>query len=446
MKKITFFIFLLITSIGYSQVVLEDFEGTPTLTGFEGLTAANIVANPSVDMDNGSATVGELIVVAASGQPWQGADMIFQGDNIDVTTPTTQTVSVDVYATQAFTLYAEVGNGVDGAVKAGADESHGGTGWETLTFTFNEAANSTGVANGVYGKMSFFPNWNGSGWHEPALARTIYIDNITGFAAAPPTPPTAPTTAAPDTPTFDANNVISIYSDSFTDVTSNFDANFCGTGSTSEVMIAGNPTINYLLNACQGIDFPGDRRDATAFNKVHIDFYVSPDVTDFVGKVFNLKLVDLGNAGGTTEVSNVQINLNDASSPAITAGSWISVDATVDLSTFTGLAQAVITSNLNGTVWYDNFYVYVDGTASTDDFNVVELSTYPNPSSTDWNIKASNSAITSVEVFNLLGKRVLTQKNNGTDVVVSTQGLTSGIYIARVTTDLGTKTIKLIKE
>ena len=133
---------------------------------------------------------------------------------------------------------------------------------------------------------------------------------------------------------------------------------------------------------------------------------------------------------------------------------WVNV--TVPLSHFVNLGWATdnffqfklgSTSDLNTkVVYFDNMFFSVNaGTLGADDFNVVELSAYPNPSNTDWNIKTSNSVITSVEVFNLLGKRVVSLKNNSTDVAISTDGLTSGIYLARVTTDLGTKSIKLIK-
>lgn len=133
---------------------------------------------------------------------------------------------------------------------------------------------------------------------------------------------------------------------------------------------------------------------------------------------------------------------------------WVNV--TVPLSHFVNLGWATdnffqfklgSTSDLNTkVVYFDNMFFSVNaGTLGADDFNVVELSAYPNPSNTNWNIKTSNSVITSVEVFNLLGKRVVSLKNNSTDVAISTDGLTSGIYLARVTTDLGTKSIKLIK-
>ena len=85
-------------------------------------------------------------------------------------------------------------------------------------------------------------------------------------------------------------------------------------------------------------------------------------------------------------------------------------------------------------------------TSGVEELDFASVSLYPNPSNTVWNFKTSNnSSITSIEVYNLLGKRVVSQRFNGEDAVISTQGLTNGIYIARVATEFGTKTIKLIK-
>jgi hypothetical protein len=41
---------------------------------------------------------------------------------------------------------------------------------------------------------------------------------------------------------------------------------------------------------------------------------------------------------------------------------------------------------------------------------------------------------------------VVSQNNNSTEIAISTQGLTSGIYIARITTEQGVKSVKLIRE
>lgn len=250
-----------------------------------------------------------------------------------------------------------------------------------------------------------------------------------------------PTSAAPAPPTRNAWDVISIYSDEYTDVNSTFDAGWCGGSSVEEVSIGGNNTQFYKGNPCQGIDFSGNQVDATGFTHLHIDFYTTE--TNLTGKVFNLKLVDFG--GGGSEVGNVEIPINTGTTPAIVSGQWVSVDVMVDLSTFTGLAQAAITSNLNNKVWYDNFYVYRAATASVKDNDLIESSVYPNPSSNGWNISTPNNVIKSVEVYNLIGKKVLTQKGTGNQVTVPTETLSSGIYIAKINTDIGVKTVKLIR-
>ena len=87
-----------------------------------------------------------------------------------------------------------------------------------------------------------------------------------------------------------------------------------------------------------------------------------------------------------------------------------------------------------------------EATAGVDDNSFVNVSVYPNPSNSNWNFRTGNTVITSVEVFNLLGKRVVSQNNNSTEITISTQGLTSGIYIARITTEQGVKSVKLIRE
>ena len=87
-----------------------------------------------------------------------------------------------------------------------------------------------------------------------------------------------------------------------------------------------------------------------------------------------------------------------------------------------------------------------EATAGVEDNSIVNVSVYPNPSNSNWNFRTGNTVITSVEVFNLLGKRVVSQNNNSTEIAISTQGLSSGIYIARITTKQGVKSVKLIRE
>jgi len=159
MKKITLLLSVLLVSIGYSQTDLETFEGAAPTIGIANATAgtaANIVANPSVDANNGSATVLQFITGDA-GDPWQQAELTLQGDFLDLSA-TGASFSMDVYSMEAFDVLVRVTDGVASngstAADSAADAIHGGTGWETLTFDFSagETQDGLGVPTGVYGK------------------------------------------------------------------------------------------------------------------------------------------------------------------------------------------------------------------------------------------------------------------------------------------------------
>ena len=177
-------------------------------------------------------------------------------------------------------------------------------------------------------------------------------------------PPMIP---APTPPARVPENVISIYSDAYANVTiDNFDFGLCGGSAVSEEYIAGNGMQYYSGAGCQGISIENNRINAAAFTNLHFDFYT--DETNIIGKVFNIKLVDW--AGNATEAGStgLEINFNDGTNPGISAGSWISVD--VDISSYSqmvggnltrsDIAHIHITSNL-ASAWYDNLYIYRDG-------------------------------------------------------------------------------------
>ncbi|EPR71206.1 Glycosyl hydrolase, family 16 [Winogradskyella psychrotolerans RS-3] len=252
-----------------------------------------------------------------------------------------------------------------------------------------------------------------------------------------------PPSAATDPIARNPWDVISLYSDAYTDVASTFDAGWCGFSSVEEVMIFGNPTQKYLNNACQGIVLD-TAVDASTFNaaagtNLHVDVYIEAG-TDLVSSVFNLKLVN--QPGGAA----FEINLNAGSSPALVAGSWMSIDIPLDLTTFTGFKEFGITSNLPSKVWYDNLYVYRAPTLSTNEFELENVSVYPNPTNSVWNIQTTNQSISSVQVFDVLGKQVVSMTPNSTNVSIDASGLIKGIYIAKIISNNGIKTIKLIKK
>ncbi|MDF1560662.1 MAG: Ig-like domain-containing protein [Bacteroidales bacterium] len=198
---------------------------------------------------------------------------------------------------------------------------------------------------------------------EPAGATTIWVDNIY-FYDDGGTSATGPTAAAPTPPARSAANVVSIFSDAYTNITTdNFDAGWCEGAAVTQVSIAGNNTLKKNAGiVCHGIDFSTNRQNLSSFTHIHFDLYT--DDTDLTGDVFNVKLVDF--AGGASEASALEVNINTGTTPAIVAGTWVSVD--IDITALGGIVTGnltrsdvaqigITTANLTN-VWYDNIYLW----------------------------------------------------------------------------------------
>lgn len=247
-----------------------------------------------------------------------------------------------------------------------------------------------------------------------------------------------PPTAAPTPPARSAADVISLYSGAYANVASTFDAGWCGGGSVQEVMIAGNATIKWLNNNCQGIVLDAGI-DASSFTRLHVDVYIEAG-TDLTSSVFNLKFVQQPGGGA------LEINLNIGSSPALVAGSWMQIDVPVNLSGFTGFKEFGITSNLGNKLWYDNLYAHKNTTLATKDFEIAGLKVYPNPTQDNWTVKTQNIKMSSIQVFDILGKNVLSITPNATEAKIDASRLKSGLYFAKINTIGGSSSLKLVKK
>ena len=80
-----------------------------------------------------------------------------------------------------------------------------------------------------------------------------------------------------------------------------------------------------------------------------------------------------------------------------------------------------------------------------NDTELSEFKVYPNPTNSIWNVKINNQNITSVEVYDILGKQVLLLKANATEVAIDATELVNGIYLVKILSTKGSKTLKLVK-
>ncbi len=258
------------------------------------------------------------------------------------------------------------------------------------------------------------------------------IGNGTSVDPAPTDAPTTP-------PAFsDSNNVISIFSDAYTAATTLSNVTW-DDSAFEEVEIAGNNLLKVTGANFLGVDL-GAYLDATNMTHLHMDYWIVDDWQS--GQVLNPKLSN--HAAQAGETSAIDITNTIVSQAEVQ--NWQSKDFVLN-GDRESIKQFLITvAGKTGVYYLDNVYMYVEGTADIENNSFFEAKVYPNPASNSWSISTPNTVINSVEVFNLLGKRVASQRsNNNTEVSISTQGLTSGIYIARITTEQGTKSVKLIK-
>lgn len=166
------------------------------------------------------------------------------------------------------------------------------------------------------------------------------------------TPPTAPTSAAPAPPTRDAGDVVSIFSDAYTDVTLDELPTGWSAG-TFEATTVDNNNVWKLSN----LDFIGivtnyaSGIDVSSMEKLHIDYWVPSTVSNEL----SIKIVNTIDGGEDIESLGTTVS-----------GSWQSID--IDMTGFDGgnlankakITQILIDSDgvPAGDVFIDNFYFY----------------------------------------------------------------------------------------
>ncbi|PTM01406.1 MAG: hypothetical protein DA407_15975 [Bacteroidetes bacterium] len=79
------------------------------------------------------------------------------------------------------------------------------------------------------------------------------------------------------------------------------------------------------------------------------------------------------------------------------------------------------------------------------DVSNINVSVYPNPTANNVNIQ-SNEEITNIQVYNVVGQMVKNASPIATNVSLEMASLDSGMYFMTISTETGSKTVKLIKK
>ena len=97
---------------------------------------------------------------------------------------------------------------------------------------------------------------------------------------------------------------------------------------------------------------------------------------------------------------------------------------------------------------YDNLGSIVIGpntALSVDESVINQFSVYPNPTQNVWTLQTNNQNIIKIDLFDMLGKLVSTILPNTNEVKIDASSLVKGLYFARISSNSGVNTVKLIR-
>lgn len=427
--KIATLLFLLFTGLeGYSQSLPIDFESAITTSDFIDFDGgiATVIENPQIDDSNPSTMVGQI--VRDGGLIWSGSK-IKLSDNLDFTT--NNSISMKVFTT------APVGTTVKfklegiGSTERDVQTTVSGE-WETMTWDF------TG---------------------EPTNFDYIVF-------------------------MFDFGNV-GDGSDASTFLFDDIEQQFGGTQIDLPVDFESS-TVNYTTT-----DFGGNRSmlvtDPTDTDNTVVEVVRTDESATYAGTTIGT------NAGFTTDIpltltdskmtvrvwspeagTPVRLKVEDSDDPTHTcetetnttvSGDWEVIEfdfinqapgtelLSIGLSMGWTYNMASIFFNF-GTdgptageeLYYFDDVMFGDFVLSTTNFEIEGLEVSPNPSSDNWKIATTDTNIDLVEVYDLQGNLLTTEKPDSLSINLDASRFSRGMYVARISSSSRTSVVKLVKE
>jgi hypothetical protein len=161
---------------------------------------------------------------------------------------------------------------------------------------------------------------------------------------------------------------------------------------------------------------------------------------------FNANAADMTvNLGNTTGTTGFALYSGTCGALTMVVGSCSTLEGTVSVTGLTvGVTYYVRVFSTSPTA-RGSFNLTVSQTLATGSFDASNFSYYPNPVKNILNL-SYNQEISNVEVFNLLGQKVISNVINANDTEINMSGLPNGAYMVKVTSNNQVKTIKVIKE
>lgn len=420
-------------------VTFDDPNVNYGVVGFEGATG-DIVADP-VDAAN---KVGQVTKGPDSGTAGGATVTSLPGGPVGFASPipftaTATTMSVRVWSPTAnIPIRLKVEKAGDPTVSVETTTMLTvAAAWDTLVFDFAQEATGTAALNlgSVYNMASIFFDFGSI----PGATTDYYFDDMsfggigggTGGGDTPMVP--APT------PTRDAANVISMFSNAYTNVPVDTWRTDWSDATLTDIQIQGNDTKQYDNLVFVGVETVGSPIDleAAGMTHMHVDYWTA-DMDSL-----RIKLVDFlgdGFEGGNGDTED-ELTFTGKQ------GSWESLDIPLEdfaMSAKSDINQLLFVGVPAGRVFIDNVYFYKNVPNATNTPVTGLLEAFPNPAGDVVNITAP-VRMQSLTLYNTQGQVVGKWAPNAERFAVNLEHLAPGSYYALARTSQGLMTIKLMK-
>lgn len=401
-----------------------DFEMGEVDTDFlnTGGATTSVIPNPQINAINPSATVGQIV---RDGGDFSAGSKIFLDTSIDLSTE--WQISMKVYTT------APIGT----RIKLELENAAGRTNldylttvsgaWETATWNFDGQASD-------YNRIQFIFDFGTIG---DGTATSIFLFDDVQQEIGPAIPEPMPTTLPID---FETGVVTSDFT------------NFFGAMTTvipNPQIDANNPsqTVGQFLRS-GGAGFMRSKLALTApltnmstFGTISMKVYTDAPV----GTILKFKLENsVPDTFGKEEDALTTVS-----------GEWATY--TWDLSNADSPIYDVLTlmlgyngpndASANATFLFDDVQIVANLSDGTDEtLTMDDVYMYPNPSKDSVTISSKNKNLKTVALFDILGNQLLLLQLNSRETTFNVSDLASGIYIAKIETEDGLGSLRLIKD
>lgn len=438
MKRKILFTFLLGTSSLFAQNAPVTFESGGqganwTWTVFENdtQTTMDVVTNPFSNGVNTSATVAKFTALQ-TGQQWAGCESLHGSDVGTFTLNATNCiVKILVYKP----VISDVG--IKFATASGASLGEKKVAntlinqWEELTFDFTTYIGASSSTN--IDQLIVFPDFQAR-----TTTNICYFDNIrfgqqgAGF--------NVPMVAAPS-PTIPAANVISMFSNVYSNVNVDTWQAAWSQGNVTDIQIAGNDTKKITGLDYIGIETVGANLIDLS-NMLKINFNVwTPNCTSF-----KVKLVDFGNDAAYSGGDDVEHEITLAPQLETWNSYSLLLSDFIGFTTKNHFAQLIFSSipSGSGVVYVDNVF-FSNDQLGLEVLDSKRASVFPNPFNASIQLTV-NEVEFDYDLIAATGEQIKSEHVSGSNVEINSENIKPGIYFLKIQTEHSTEIVKIQKQ